>query len=79
MSYRNRKISGYSEVRVVSKAIQKLHYVYDRGSLTVTFIKGSVYRYYHVPLEVWCGLMAAPSKGKYFNENIRDKYNFEKN
>lgn len=36
-----------------------------------------VYVYYDVPFSVYDELMDAPSKGHYFNENIRDLYAYE--
>ncbi len=49
---------------------------YDPESLTleIEFKKGSVYQYNGVPTEEHQGLMTAPSHGKYFNANIRNRY-----
>ncbi len=38
---------------------------------------GRVYRYYDVPYSLFEELMAAESKGNYFNESIRDVYAFQ--
>lgn len=37
-------------------------------------MKGGTYRYYQVPLEVYLGLLIAPSAGKYVNERIAHVY-----
>jgi hypothetical protein len=36
-----------------------------------------LYRFYDVPFSIYRALMAAPSKGRYFNEFIRDDYDYE--
>lgn len=47
---------------------------YDAGSeaLEVEFNHGAIYRHDEVPEEVFLGLMAAPSKGRCFNDAVRD-------
>ena len=42
--------------------------------LEVEFISGAVYQYLEVPAAVFDGLMQAESKGRYFNQEIRDDY-----
>ena len=42
--------------------------------LQVTFKRGGWYSYDHVPANVHAGLMAATSRGSYFNAVIRDRY-----
>jgi hypothetical protein len=42
------------------------------------FINGSVYQYLDVPETVYQELMAAPSHGTYFREQIRDRYPYRK-
>ena len=44
------------------------------AEITVQFKNGRVYSYAGCPREVYDGLLAAESAGKYFNANIRDKY-----
>lgn len=46
--------------------------------LEVEFKNGAVYRYYGVPAEVHDELINAESVGKYFNANVKSKYNFLK-
>jgi hypothetical protein len=47
---------------------------YDGYTLTVEFHNGQVYDHPGVSYDVYAGLMAASSKGAYYNENIRSRY-----
>lgn len=49
---------------------------YDANStlLHLEFQDGSLYRYFGVPVEVYEGLLAAHSKGAYFNRRIRGSF-----
>jgi len=49
---------------------------YDRGGrlLEIEFRHGGVYRYHDVPSSVFAELMRSPSKGRFFNERVRDSY-----
>jgi hypothetical protein len=53
---------------------------YDEGNdvLEVEFQNDGVYQYLGVPRTVYEGLLAAPSKGRYFSEFIRERYPYEK-
>ena len=46
--------------------------------LEIEFNSNAVYRYYGVPSEVHDELINAESVGKYFNANVKSKYNFLK-
>lgn len=46
--------------------------------LWLQFRSRAVYCYSDVPPEVHQGLMAAPSKGAYFNRNIRDRFAYHR-
>jgi lysyl-tRNA synthetase class 2 len=59
-----------------SSVIADFSYDAELSQLTVTFVTGRVYRYYLVPADCAAGLDAAPSKGAFFNQHIRDKYPF---
>jgi hypothetical protein len=65
------------KVKMESSFIELTSYHYRLHRLTIVF-KKATYIFYHVPVEVYQQLLASGSSGKYFNENIRDKYNFEK-
>jgi len=64
---------------VESTSIKQVGYDEATQVLTVVFVTtGETYEYYDVPADVFAQLMAAESKGKFFFENIRDKYRSEK-
>ncbi len=48
---------------------------YENDVLEIEFHSGkSVYQYFQVPEHEYQGLMNAQSHGKYFNQNIKNKY-----
>jgi len=47
---------------------------FDGGTLRVRFGTGTEYEYFKVKPEVFQEFMSAKSQGKYFNANIRGKY-----
>ena len=49
---------------------------YENGVLEIAFVDGGVYQYFDVPERVYLGLMSAYSKGRYFHDNIKDRYRF---
>lgn len=59
---------------VSSSAMDRVEY--DEGSrrLDIWFTSTGRYSYYSVPLAIYLGLLNAGSKGRYFNDNIRDHY-----
>lgn len=48
------------------------------ATLTVRLHQGAVYRYFTVPRTVFEALLAAPSKGAYFNRHIRDGFPYQR-
>jgi len=44
-----------------------------RASLHVTYVGGSTYTYYRVPKQVLSGVRAAPSKGQYVNQFVKNR------
>ena len=48
------------------------------GTLEVEFRSGSVYLYFQVPRYVFDGLMSANSKGSYFDEVIRNAFQYQR-
>lgn len=61
-----------------SSLIRSIGYDFPNSLLEVELLPtGRVYRYFDVPLSIYNELMAAESKGSYFNESIRDLYPFE--
>lgn len=63
---------------VQSRALRAV--AYDRGArtLTVKFVSAEVYEYFEVPASIYDDLMAADSKGTYFQRNIRDQFAYRK-
>lgn len=47
---------------------------YQNGILILTFQSGGTYRYDNVPEGVYKEMLAAPSKGKFYHERIKDRY-----
>jgi hypothetical protein len=56
------------------------HFVYHQKSkmLVITFISGNIYAYEKVPPGIYDNMKTARSKGSYFNEFIKDKFEFKK-
>jgi hypothetical protein len=62
-----------SKTNVNSSVISSVKY--ENGMLVVYFKSGNTYVFNGVSHSVASGLLAADSKGKYFNSNIMGKYN----
>jgi hypothetical protein len=63
---------------VTSTAILRLHHDAARDRLSVWFESGERYDYFGVPRAVYDAFVAADSKGRFFAEQIRDQYRFER-
>lgn len=63
---------------VESSTMKAVGYVVEARILEIEFESGAVYRYRKVPAETYEGLMSAESKGKYFNSEIRNCYEYER-
>jgi hypothetical protein len=61
-----------------SSAIRELRYDAAERRLDVTFVTGRRYAYRAVPPAVADDFAAAPSKGTYFNAEIRDRYAYDR-
>lgn len=61
-----------------SRVIRRFRYDEVRRRLTVTFVSGAVYAYDDVSPEAAEDFRAAPSKGRYFGPNIRDRYPYRR-
>ncbi|GJM03513.1 MAG: hypothetical protein DHS20C08_20140 [Rhodomicrobium sp.] len=57
-----------------SSAINYVNYDPVSKVLSISFRSGRTYDFYGVPECVYEGLLAAPSAGKFFHDNIRDQY-----
>lgn len=91
-SKKETKFAGIPEkefVTLESSRILKAHFKEDpnstnlkvkgipQGILTLVFKKDRVYRYDGVPTMIYNSLVGAESAGKYFEEHIKDVYDFE--
>lgn len=63
---------------VVSTNLSRVGYEASNLELHVEFTSGATYVYTQVPEFVFSELMEAPSKGSFFNRNIKDVYSFSK-
>lgn len=61
---------------VDSTSLRSIGYDKREGTLEVEFHSGAVYAYKNVPPSIWTELLATPSKGKFFQELIRDRFAF---
>jgi hypothetical protein len=59
---------------VDSTTMRSVGYDSTQQILEIEFTSGAVYRYLDVPATVFEGLKHAESKGRYFNQEIRDDY-----
>ena len=60
-----------------STVIKGYHYNEDKEVLTITFTTDRTYKYKNVAQKIYNQFSKATSKGRYFNYNIRDKYEYE--
>lgn len=63
---------------VASTAISSVSYNFINDEVTINFTDGSTYIYYGVDVDTYVGLIRSSSKGAYFNENIRNAFNFSR-
>jgi lysyl-tRNA synthetase class 2 len=59
-----------------SSSIARFCYDGPNQVLVIQFKHGGIYNYSDVPATVFREMIAAPSKGQFFLENIRDKYDY---
>jgi hypothetical protein len=63
-------------VPVESTALAAIGYDQTRELLRVEFCRRAIYHYFGVPASLHQGLLAASSKGSYFNQVIRGRFPF---
>jgi hypothetical protein len=59
---------------IISTGLKSVAYDVIAQVLEVELQSGSVSRYFEVPQPVYEALMSAPSKTRYFNDNVAGKY-----
>jgi KTSC domain len=65
-------------VAVVSSVIEEVGYNASSRTLEILFKSGAIYLYYFVPQDVHDALMAADSKGNFFNKQIKKTYEYHR-
>lgn len=63
---------------VVSSNVNSIGYDEASKTLSVLFKNNTLYAYENVPHSVYLQLGAAPSIGKFLNENIKPNYSYKK-
>jgi lysyl-tRNA synthetase class 2 len=63
---------------VESTTLARIAFDASAQSLWLEFRNGAVYRYFRVPPALYYALLEAPSKGVYFNRNIRGHFQYRK-
>jgi KTSC domain len=67
-------LAGIPSVAVQSSLLASVSYDPGESILLLEFCDGAVYQYFDVPAEIHNNLLAAESKGSYFNRRIRDYF-----
>ena len=65
-------------VNVESTTLSTISYDSRKRLLELEFANAAVYRYLDVPAAVHAELLAAPSKGRFFNLCIRGRFAFQR-
>lgn len=61
-------------IRVSSSAIAAVGYDPATKKMKIKFVQGHTYDFCGVPQRIFEGLLNTSSKGTYYNDNIRDRY-----
>jgi uncharacterized protein YuzE len=75
-SNRRQQLRGGEMPRVDSSVMTRVEYDDSTHELDIKFSSGKTYRYFEVPAEVYASLLDAESKGEFFNEHIKDVYQY---
>lgn len=67
-----------SNLNIDSTSINKASYSYVTETMKIEFTNGQVYEYENVGIDEFDGFAKADSQGKYFIENIKNKYSHQK-
>ena len=68
------KLAGVPSVAVQSSLLSSVGYNPEASTLLLELRDGALYQYSEVPAEIHHNLLAAESKGNYFNRRIRDHF-----
>ena len=61
---------------VESRAIRSVDYDAESRTLFVRFIDGDLYAYFDVPETEFGAFLVAESKGRFFGERVKPRYDF---
>jgi hypothetical protein len=67
-------VSRIQRIPVESTAIAAVGYSKRLRALEIEFRNGAIYRYLEVEPDVYNALLKAPSKARFYDQNIRHKY-----
>jgi lysyl-tRNA synthetase class 2 len=73
-----RDVIAFPLLKSHSVALKSFDYNLETKTLRVEFINGTVYQYHDLPETIYKELKNAPSKGQYFNANIRERFGFDR-
>jgi KTSC domain-containing protein len=69
-----RVMNALEWVLVESTVFSAAAYRADVRQLYLRFADGDIYRYFDCPVSVYTEFLAAESKGRYFSQNIRNRF-----
>lgn len=75
---RDANVVGIERVAVESSSLVSVGFAKEARILEVEFRSGAIYRYFAVPLAIFEEFKRAESKGRYFAQSIRGKYQFQR-
>ena len=63
---------------VTSSNLKRVSYNPRSHEMLIQFQSGAVYQYWDVPGNISQGLVQAESPGKFFNQNVRNRYSYKR-
>ena len=70
-------VSTVEWVPVESGLFSSAAYRASEHQLYLRFHDGKIYRFFECPVAVYCEFVAAASKGRYFSQQIRNRFRYE--
>lgn len=61
-------------VEFESSCVERARYWAENEWLDIEFTSGKVYRYHAVDADLWGSWLSAPSVGRYYNREVKDKF-----